>query len=182
MKKAYIILAEGFETIEALTPFDVLVRSGVTTLTLASGSSLEVRSSQGIVVKADALLSESDISDGDLLILPGGYPGYANLAASEQVAENVTAYHARKALIGAICGAPTVLGTHHIADGATITAHSSVVGELSAYNVVDEDVVCCDNIITGKGAGLSLPFALALAEALSGSDKVAEVREKMELK
>ncbi len=181
MKKAYIVLSDGFETIEALTPLDVLVRSGVKTTTLSIGTTTEVRSSQGVRVVADALLSESDLSDGDLLILPGGYPGYVNLASSSLVAENVAVYHSRGALIGAICGAPTVLATHHIAEGATITAHSSVTEELEAYKVTEEDVVRCGNIITGKGAGLSLPFALALAEALVGSEKVAEVRSKMEL-
>lgn len=181
MKKAYIFLAEGFETIEALTPLDVLVRSGVEVRTLAIGSGYDVRSAQGVAVMADGLLSATDMSDGDALILPGGYPGYENLGKSSEVLRWVCDYYNSGKVVAAICGAPTVLALAGVGAGKEITAHSSVTGELGDYRVSDADVVCSDNLITGKGAGLSLPFAFAIAEALTSTEVVEEVKGKMEL-
>ncbi len=181
MKKAYILMAEGFETIEALTPLDVLVRSGVEVRTLSIGSGYDVRSAQGVVVMADGLLSATDMSDGDALILPGGYPGYENLGKSREVLRLVGDYYNSGRIVAAICGAPTVLALAGIGSGKEITAHTSVVNELCDYRVCDVDVVCSDNLITGKGAGLSLPFAFAIAEALTSPKTVAEVKGKMEL-
>lgn len=181
MKKAYILLAEGFETIEALTPLDVLVRSGIEVRTLSIGSGYDVRSAQGVTVMADGLLSTTDMSDGDALILPGGYPGYENLGKSSEVLRWVGNYFENGKIVAAICGAPTVLALAGIGGGKEITAHTSVVDELGDYKVSSEDVVCSDNLITGKGAGLSLPFAFAIAEALTSAEVVAEVKGKMEL-
>ena len=180
MKKAYILLADGFETIEALTPLDVLVRSGVEVKSVAIGSERDVRSAQGVTVKADAL-SESDLSDGSALILPGGYPGYENLAKSAEVLKAVEEYYTSGRTVAAICGAPTVLAAAGVAHGKEVTAHTSVTGELTDYVVSSDDVVCDSNLITGKGAGLSLPFALAIAAALTSPETVAEVEQKMEL-
>lgn len=181
MKKAYILLADGFETIEALTPLDVLVRSGVEVKSVAIGSERDVRSAQGVTVKADALLSESDLSDGSALILPGGYPGYENLAKSAEVLKAVEEYYTSGRWVAAICGAPTVLAAAGVAHGKEVTAHTSVTDVLTDYVVSSDDVVCDSNLITGKGAGLSLPFALAIAAALTSPEKVAEVEQKMEL-
>ena len=181
MKKAYILLAEGFETIEALTPLDVLVRSGVEVRTLAIGSGYDVRSAQGVVVMADGLLSATDMSDGDALILPGGYPGYENLGKSSEVLRWVGNYFENGKIVAAICGAPTVLALAGVGYGKEITAHTSVTSELADYKVSSNDVVCSDNLITGKGAGLSLPFAFAIAEALTSTETVANVKDKMEL-
>lgn len=181
MKKAYILLAEGFETIEALTPLDVLVRSGIEVRTLAIGSGYDVRSAQGVTVMADGLLSATDMSDGDALILPGGYPGYENLGKSNEVLRWVGNYFKNGKIVAAICGAPTVLALAGVGYGKEITAHTSVTSELANYKVSSNDVVCSDNLITGKGAGLSLPFAFAIAEALTSTETVANVKDKMEL-
>ena len=180
MKKAYILLADGFETIEALTPLDVLVRSGIEVRTLSIGSSYDVRSAQGVTVVVDGLLSATDTTDGAALILPGGYPGYKNLAESAEVLRVVAEYYNSNRLVAAICGAPTVLSFAGVAYGKELTAHTSVTGELGEDQVSTDEVVCSGNLITGKGAGLSLPFALAIAEALTSAEKVAEVKEKME--
>lgn len=181
MKKAYIFLAEGFETIEALTPLDVLVRSGVEVRTLAIGSGYDVRSAQGVAVMTDGVLSTTDLSDGSALILPGGYPGYKNLGKSSEVLRWVSEYYNSGKVVAAICGAPTVLALAGVGHGKEITAHTSVVGELSDYQVSDADVVCSGELITGKGAGLSLPFAFAIAEALTSAEVIEDVKGKMEL-
>lgn len=179
--KAYILLAEGFETIEALTPLDLLRRCGVDVKLVSISDSLRVVSSHGLSVEADILLTDG-ADDGDMVILPGGYPGYENLRKSEAVLDKVRVYSASGKYVAAICGAPTVLLSAGIAKGRKITCHSSVLDEMRGdYNCTCADVEVDGKLITGKGAGLSLPFALALAETLAPADVVEKVKAGLQL-
>ena len=205
---AYIILADGFETIEALTPLDVLRRCGVEVTTISLNQTRAVRSSHGVTVEADATMEEymlkrsnagSSSSAGSsttassanttagsclrqALILPGGYPGYKNLCESAEVGALITQFHKEGKLLCAICGAPTALKANQICRGAAITCHTSVKEELSDYySILSSAVVKYMNIITGMGAGRSLDFAFAIAEALTSKEKVEEIKAKMEI-
>ena len=215
---AYIILADGFETIEALTPLDVLRRCGVEVTTISLNQTRAVRSSHGVTVEADATMEEfmhncnccaSGIGTGNAgtsstagststtassanttagsclrqaLILPGGYPGYKNLCESAEVGALITQFHKEGKLLCAICGAPTALKANQICRGAAITCHTSVKEELSDYySILSSAVVKYMNIITGMGAGRSLEFAFAIAEALTSKEKVEEIKAKMEI-
>ena len=219
---AYIILADGFETIEALTPLDVLRRCGVEVTTISLNKTRAVRSSHGVTVEADATMEDfmhncnccasgtgtgnagtsssagssngstnttnADSSTGassavrQALILPGGYPGYKNLCDSPEVGALITQFHKEGKLLCAICGAPTALKANQICRGAAITCHTSVKEELSDYySILSSAVVKYMNIITGMGAGRSLDFAFAIAEALTSKEKVEEIKAKMEI-
>lgn len=220
---AYIILADGFETIEALTPLDVLRRCGVEVTTISINKTRSVRSSHGVTVEADATMedfmhncnccasgtgtgtgtntsiagSSTGASDTNTtaststnvsgtmrqaLILPGGYPGYKNLCDSPEVGALITQFHKEGKLLCAICGAPTALKANQICRGAAITCHTSVKEELSDYySILSSAVVKYMNIITGMGAGRSLDFAFAIAEALTSKEKVEEIKAKMEI-
>ena len=211
---AYIILADGFETIEALTPLDVLRRCGVEVTTISLNQTRAVRSSHGVTVEADATMEDfmhncnccaSGTSTGtstsnagtsssagssttassavrQALILPGGYPGYKNLCESAEVGALITQFHKEGKLLCAICGAPTALKANQICRGAAITCHTSVKEELSDYySILSSAVVKYMNIITGMGAGRSLDFAFAIAEALTSKEKVEEIKAKMEI-
>ena len=219
---AYIILADGFETIEALTPLDVLRRCGVEVTTISLNKTRSVRSSHGVTVEADATMedfmhncnccasgtgtgnagSNSSASSASgstnttnagsstgassavrqALILPGGYPGYKNLCDSPEVGALITQFHKEGKLLCAICGAPTALKANQICRGAAITCHTSVKEELSDYySILSSAVVKYMNIITGMGAGRSLEFAFAIAEALTSKEKVEEIKAKMEI-
>lgn len=225
---AYIILADGFETIEALTPLDVLRRCGVEVTTISLNKTRAVRSSHGVTVEADATMedfmhncncsasgtgtgtststsnagssstaSSTSASDTNTtagtsttassavrqaLILPGGYPGYKNLCESAEVGALITQFHKEGKLLCAICGAPTALKANQICRGAAITCHTSVKEELSDYySILSSAVVKYMNIITGMGAGRSLEFAFAIAEALTSKEKVEEIKAKMEI-
>ena len=236
---AYIILADGFETIEALTPLDVLRRCGVEVTTISLNQTRAVRSSHGVTVEADATMedfmhncnccasgtgtgtstsnagtsssassasgststtnagSSAGASDTNTtaststnvsgtmrqaLILPGGYPGYKNLCESAEVGALITQFHKEGKLLCAICGAPTALKANQICRGAAITCHTSVKEELSDYySILSSAVVKYMNIITGMGAGRSLDFAFAIAEALTSKEKVEEIKAKMEI-
>ncbi len=167
MKKVYVLLADGFETIEALTPVDILHRCGIDVCTVAIGNSKTVKSSHKVTVNADLLLDEADVTDGDAIILPGGFPGYVNLADSVEVGNLVKYYYENGRIVAAICGGPTVLKRYEIATGKKITCHSSVQAEMeSDYEYVGGNVCKDGNLITGKGAGLSLEFAIAIAKRL----------------
>ena len=207
---AYIILADGFETIEALTPLDVLRRCGVEVTTISLNKTRAVRSSHGVTVEADATMEDfmhncnccaSGTGTGNAgtsssagssttassavrqaLILPGGYPGYKNLCESAEVGALITQFHKEGKLLCAICGAPTALKANQICRGAAITCHTSVKEELSDYySILSSAVVKYMNIITGMGAGRSLDFAFAIAEALTSKEKVEEIKAKMEI-
>ena len=187
---AYIILADGFETIEALTPLDVLRRCGVEVTTISLNQTRAVRSSHGVTVEADATMEEfmhncNCCASGTVrqaLILPGGYPGYKNLCESAEVGALITQFHKEGKLLCAICGAPTALKANQICRGAAITCHTSVKEELSDYySILSSAVVKYMNIITGMGAGRSLDFAFAIAESLTSKEKVEEIKAKMEI-
>lgn len=182
MKKAYILLAEGFECVEALASIDVLHRAGIELKRVAIGDSLDVVSSHGIVsLHCDMLLEDNILEDGDALILPGGYPGFVNLGNSDAVCRVVRSYYESSRLVAAICGAPTVLAAAGVAEGHKVTCHRSVVDDMQGYIYDNDGVVEDRNIITGAGAGRSIEFALAIAARLVDAETLLAVRQGMEL-
>lgn len=180
MKKAYILLANGFELIEALTPVAVLRRGGVKVATVSIYDKLEVTSSNHVTIKADTILDLEKIKDGDLLILPGGYPGYENLSLDKSVVKCVEYYYENSKYIGAICGAPTILSKNLLLEGKDFTCHTGVLSEISQGNYINEKVVVSEKIITSRGAGTSLDFSLKLLEILADSSTVKRVKEEMQ--
>ena len=177
-----MLLADGFECVEALSSIDVLHRAGVELKRVAVGDSLEVVSSHNIMtLQCDMLLGDNMLEDGDALILPGGYPGFVNLGNSEAVCRVVRGYYDSGCLVAAICGAPTVLAVAGVAKGSKIACHRTVVDSMDGYLYNDEGVVEDGNLITGAGAGRSIEFALAIAARLVDADTLLSVRQGMEL-
>ena len=182
MKKAYLILAQGFELIEAMTPLDVLKRAGVEVTTVSIGDGVNVCSSQGVEVKADTVFESGSFRDGDLLILPGGYPGYENIGNHKDVIELAAYYlNSNNKYLGAICGAPSALAKARLIDGRRVTAHFTVKDLLIDSHYVDEKVVIDGNLITSTGAGRSLDFALVLGEVLTDHQTMEKVKKGMTL-
>ena len=181
MKKVYILLAQGFETIEALAPFDILKRCQVDVKTVSITDDPKVTSSLGVTVIADLTMNNSDLEDGDMLILPGGAPGYINLGESQNVGNILKKYYHENKYVGVICGAPTVLVTNNIANDRKLTCHSGVVSKMGSYNYVGGNTVIDENLITANGAGSSLEFGFLLASLLVDEDTVNLVKKGMEL-
>lgn len=182
MKKVYILLADGFECVEALSPIDVMHRAGVELKRVAVGRNLDVTSSHGLMtLRCDMLLGDSLLEDGDALILPGGNPGYINLRNSEAVCRVVRHYWGSGRLVAAICGAPTVLAAAGVAHGHRVTCHTSVINDMGDYLYEGGRVVEQDNLITAAGAGISIDFALAIAARLVGAETLSRVRQGMEV-
>lgn len=181
MKKVYVLLADGFELIEALTPVDVLRRGGADVVTVSITSEKDVMSAQKVLVKADTTLKETDLKDGDMIVLPGGYPGYVNLGNSKEVVELIKYYVINDKFVGAICGAPSILGNNGIASGKKITCHTSVKELMKNYQYEEKNIVKDEKLITGMGAGYALDFAFKLVEVLLEPDTINKIKTGMEL-
>lgn len=173
MSDALCLLGEGFEEIEAVTPVDILRRAGVGVVLAAAGDSLAVAGRSGISVMADRFADGLDVKDFDALILPGG-PGVAALRRAGLAARLAADFHASGKIVAAICAAPLILLDAGLLEGVAVTCHASVAGELP-WADIGQRVVVSGSIVTSRGAGTSLDFALALARALVGPEKEAEV-------
>jgi len=171
--KVLIPLVEGFEEIEAVAPIDLLRRAGLEVVTAGVGSR-QVRGSHGIVVEADALLADVVGDSFDLIMLPGG-PGTRKLMDVAELQHALKAQVAAGRSVAAICAAPTVLAKAGLLRGRRVACFPAVEDELVGATVVREDVVIDGNMITSRGAGTSIPFALAIIAHLCGQAKAEEV-------
>ncbi len=170
-KKVLVILADGFEEIEAITPIDVLRRAGLE-VTLAGLSSKTISGSHGIKFQADILLEDFK-NLPDAIILPGGLPGAKNLAESPKVVELVKKMNEAKKIIGAICAAPAlVLAPNGILNGRKAACYPGFEKNFPAQvDFSHERVIVDGHVITSRGPGSALEFSLQLAEILVGKEK-----------
>lgn len=163
MKKIAVILANGFEEVEALTVVDMLRRLNVTCDMV--GFEKEVEGSHGIAVKADRLLSDP-FEDYDAIVLPGGLPGATNLRDSDRVIELVKKMNAEGKLVAAICAAPMVLERAGVLEGKKCTSYPGVGEKFEGCEYVEDLVVKDGNILTSRGPATAFLFAFSIAEAL----------------
>jgi 4-methyl-5(b-hydroxyethyl)-thiazole monophosphate biosynthesis len=166
-KTALILLADGFEEIEALTPIDLLRRAGVTVTVAAIGQHLQVRGAHDILIVADLLLAHFSESF-DALIIPGGQPGTRNLCANQEVIALVGNAFRTNILCAAICAAPMVFDKAGILTGRRFTCFPGIEKEIRSGTFCTDSVVEDGNIITSRGAGTAIPFALRIIAALCG--------------
>ena len=170
MSKVAVILADGFEEIEALTVVDVLRRAKIECDTI-SINKIEVTGAHNISVKADSIISDK-LKEYDLIVLPGGMPGSTNLRDNNKVIEIVKYFSENNKLIGAICAAPIVLAKADVIDGRTITSYPGYEEELSKANYISDKIVVEDgNIITSRGPATALEFSYKLLKKLGVSYK-----------
>ena len=170
-----ILLANGFEMIEALTPCDVLKRAGATVKLVSITDIPSATSTHGVTVGCDMTLSELDPEEIELLILPGGMPGAQNLYDCEAVCQLTVAHTKKNKPIAAICAAPFILGKLGLLKEKRATCYPGFEGDLEGATVSCDGVVTDGNVVTAKGMGVSLPFSLALTELLFGTDKANTV-------
>ncbi len=176
MKKICIILAAGFEEIEALTVVDNVRRAGIEITMASLGEIPLVEGSHGIHVMADTTLENVNVTDYDMLVLPGGGKGTENLAAAPQVKEALDEMREHDRYIAAICAAPSVLGKYGLLEGKTACCYPGFEDKLTGANVVYENTVRDGKIITGRAMGAAMDFSLKIIETLEGkaaADKVA---------
>jgi 4-methyl-5(b-hydroxyethyl)-thiazole monophosphate biosynthesis len=178
-KKVILILADGFEEIEALTPIDLLRRAGVEVVIAGLSGKTQV-SARGVRVGCDVLLADilPTASNFDALVLPGGGKGAENLAASRDVLTLTEGMHKARKIIAAICAAPAVvLSKTSVLDGKSATCFPGMENDFEPRTTFRAQPVVVDgNVVTSRGAGTALAFALTLIELLVDKptrDKIA---------
>lgn len=174
----YVLLADGFEEIEALTPIDILRRCGAEVLT-AGVLGKSVCGSHNITVEADILIDDVKKEDMSCLIVPGG-PGYTNIEESEKAVELIKFANENNILLCAICAAPSILGKLGILEGKKATCFPGYEQDLKDAEVLEDKAVADGNIITGKGAGAASEFGFLIAENMTGCETAAKIRKAMQ--
>lgn len=157
--KCLIFLADGFEDCEALITVDMLRRAGVRIDTVTINDTEKVTASHGVTMLADRVLKDTDPSDYDVLILPGGKKGTINLEADERVREAIQRHVSQGKLMCAICAAPSILGHMGILKGKKYTCFPSFRDDSYGGDYQMELAVTDGNIITGRGMGATIEFA-----------------------
>ncbi len=172
----YVMLAEGFEEIEALTVVDYVRRAGMEALTVGVTGKV-VTGSHGISVTADLLPEETGIPQ--MVVLPGGLPGTNYLNESQYVKDTITACLEQGGMAAAICAAPSVLGEMGLLEGKEAICYPGFEEKMAGAIVSEKAVVRDENIITAKAAGVANEFTYAIIEALCGQEKAMEIRQQI---
>ena len=173
----YMLLGTGFEETEAIAPLDLLRRAGVQVLTVGVNGKT-IYGGHNIGIEADITLSEMDLTNLEMIILPGGLGGVASVRASEAAMNALQFAWDNDKFVAAICAGPTVLADLGITSGKKATCYPGCeIGMGNAMMQANAPCVRDGNLITGTSAGCAIPFGLALIAALKGqqvADTVAE--------
>jgi 4-methyl-5(b-hydroxyethyl)-thiazole monophosphate biosynthesis len=170
MKSVAVFLAPGFEEIEAVTVIDVLRRADIQ-VTVAGLSEGEITGSHEITVRPDKTLDEIQPESFDMVVLPGGLPGTDHLREDPRVRAFVRHMAESGKYTCAICAAPTVLKAAGVATGRAVTSHPIVQEDLKGLDYREERVVVDGPVVTSRGAGTAMEFALELVRILAGPEK-----------
>ena len=179
MAKVGIFIAEGCEEIEALVQVDLLRRAGVEVEMLNIADQDSATGSHGITFQTDRKLGETDVSVYDGIILPGGMPGTNHLKEDDRVIGAVRSFYKEGKLVSAICAAPTVLGAAGILEGKKATCYPGLEDGLTGASPQSDEVVVDKNIITSRGVGCAIPFALALIGYLCGENEKKKIADSI---
>lgn len=171
----YIFLADGFEEIEGLTVVDLLRRAAVDITMVSVTGNRIVTGAHRILVTADILFDEADFKDADMLVLPGGMPGTVNLMRHEGLGKLIVSAAEQGKLLAAICAAPRVLGALGLLKGKRAACYPGTEETSFKADYRYENVIEDGNIITSRGLGTAIDFALALTTRLKGKDEAARL-------
>ncbi len=175
----YILLGTGFEETEAVAPLDLLRRAKIETRTVGI-TGKQVRGSHGIIVEADILPEEMDLTGMDMIVLPGGMGGVASARASREALDALRFAWDNGKYVAAICAGPTVLADLGIPEGRQATCYPGCEGQMGgAVMMPDAAVVRDGRLITGASAGCAVKFGLALVEALKGASEAKRIEDQI---
>lgn len=179
MGTVYVFFADGFEEVEALTAVDVLRRADVNVEIVSVTPDEIVRGAHGVSVLCDKNIVNCDFFDAEMLLLPGGMPGAATLSECKELQRELLRFAEAGKPIAAICAAPMALGKLGILKGKRATCYPGFEQFLEGAECTGALVEQDGNIITGKGPGAAMAFALKAVELLCGAEKVAELKAGM---
>lgn len=182
-KTAAVLLADGFETIEAFAPVDVLTRGGAEVIRVSCMESTTVLSAQGIPTLADVLLSQVNLADIDCLIVPGGMEGVNNLRRTPGVKEELHRRLEHNELLCVICAAPMLLAEEGLLKGRNATCYPGCDTDFPHHVRPAENGVYRDNnLISASGPAYALPFGIEIAKVLLGEGVGNQVAKDMLVK
>ena len=175
----YMLLGTGFEETEAIAPLDLLRRAGVDVKTVGLNGKI-VYGSHKIGVEADIEIGQMDLTDLEMIILPGGLGGVASCRACPAAMDALKFAWDNGKFVAAICAGPTVLADLGITDGRKATCYPGCEGGMGKAEMIpDAPCVRDGKLITGTSAGCAIPFGLALIEALKGADAAQAVAKQI---
>ena len=169
-----VLLADGFEEIEALTTVDMLRRAGLKVKTVGINNRVPT-GSHGISVVCDAMPEDINLSKVMMVILPGGMPGTINLDNSSFTDKAIKAMIKNGGRIAAICAAPIILGRRGLLNGREATCYPGFEKDLQGAKILDRDVITDGNITTARGMGVAIEFAEELLSLLIGKSKTDDI-------
>ena len=179
MDTIYVFFADGFEEMEAFASVDILRRAGLKVEMVSVTPDEIVRGAHGVPVLCDKNIANCDFFDASLIVLPGGLPGAATLAECKELGNLILKFAEEKKPMAAICAAPMVFGKLGVLKGKKATCYPGFDKYLEGAEYTGAMVERDGNIVTGKGPGASIKFALALVELMVGKEKVKELEEAM---
>ena len=181
MSRVLVPLAPGFEELEAITITDLLVRAGVDVITAGLDEN-PVTASRGTTVIPDTSIDKIKHEIFDLIVLPGGLPGADHLQNDSRIQTLLKAHAKKNIYIAAICAAPKALDQAGLLDNKTATAYPGTLENTNnkSISISDQAIVIDGNIITSRGPGTAMDFALKLIELLEGKDKKDEVEKQLQ--
>ena len=175
----YVLLGTGFEETEAIAPIDLLRRAEIPTLTVALADKT-VCGGHGIRVEADITIEEMDLTDMDMIVLPGGLGGVAYIRGCQAALDAIRFAWENGKFVAAICAGPTVLADLGITEGKNATCYPGCEGDMGNANMIPATACVRDgNLITGTSAGCATAFGLMLISALKGQEEADSIAKKI---
>ena len=175
----YMLLGTGFEETEAIAPLDLLRRAGVEVQTVGI-TGKTVYGSHNIGVVADIEIGQMDLTNLEMIILPGGLGGVASARACQPALDALSFAWDNDKFVAAICAGPTVLADLGITDGKQTTCYPGCEEGMGNANMVADTAAVRDGkLITGTSAGCAIPFGLELIAALKGKDEAARIAKQI---
>lgn len=174
----YMLLGTGFEETEAVAPLDLMRRAGIETKTVGLNGKTIV-GSHGIPVVADMEIHELDISDAEMIVLPGGMGGVASILACEKALEAIQKVWQAGKFVAAICAGPTILAKLGITDSVIATCYPGCEKDMGSAVMVKAPAVLDGKVITGTSAGCAISFGLALIGALKGPEAARAIENQI---
>lgn len=174
----YMLLGTGFEETEAVAPLDLLRRAGEEIMTVGINGKTVV-GSHGIPITADIELSQMDLTQMEMIVLPGGLGGVKSIRESEAAMEAISFAWNNGKQVAAICAGPTILADLGITDGKQATCFPSCEPQMGAAHLIPQAAVTDGRLITGTSAGCAIPFGLALIAARKGQEAADAVASQI---
>lgn len=179
MIAALVPVAPGSEELEAVTVIDLLRRAGIE-VTVAGLGDGPIEASRGVRLLPDTRLEAVRDADFDLVVLPGGGPGAQALAADAGLQALLRRHAETGAWLGAICAAPSILAAGGLLAGRRATSFPGWLDEATDVSYREDPVVVDGRIVTSRGPGTAMDFALRLIELVCGREQAAEVEERLQ--